>query len=114
MTGHAGDLGKLCGASGVGAVLRSGRVPVDAFLRAAYPSDAVEMALAGGEDYELLFTAPEDVVLRAQRELDTPIAGIGEIVDGARGVQVLDASGRPMELRSAGWDHFRARGGGSG
>ena len=112
--GLADDLGKLCRASGVGAVLYAGRVPVDAFLRADYPADAVEMALAGGEDYELLFTAPEDVVLRAEREIDTPIAIIGEIVEEPRGVRVLDASGRPMKLRSAGWDHFRAHGSGSG
>ena len=110
--GLADDLGKLCRASGVGAVLHAGSVPVDGFLRRAYPGEAVEMALSGGEDYELLFTAPEDVVLRAEREIDTPIAIIGEVVDAACGVQVLDESGRPMELRSAGWDHFRATGNG--
>lgn len=110
--GLADDLGKLCRASGVGAALHAERIPTGAFLRAAYPGDAVEMALSGGEDYELLFTAPEDVVRRAQRETDTPIAIIGDIVDGERGVRVLDASGRPMELHSAGWDHFSARGGG--
>ena len=112
--GLVDDLGKLCRASGVGAVLRAGRVPVDAFLRAAYTDGAVEMALTGGEDYELLFTAPEDVVRRAARETGTPFTVIGEVVGGPRGVRVLDESGRPMELRSAGWDHFRARGEGGG
>ena len=108
--GLVDDLGKLCRASGVGAVLRAVRVPVNGYLQTAYPGDAVEMALTGGEDYELLFTAPEDVVQRAQREMDTPIAVIGEVVDEACGVRVLDASGRPMELHSTGWDHFRAGG----
>ena len=112
--GLVDDLGKLCRASGVGAVLQAGRVPIDGSLHAAYPDGAVEMALSGGEDYELLFTAPEDVALRAQREIDTPITVIGEVVDSPGGVRVLDESGRPMELRSAGWDHFQARGGGSG
>ena len=109
--GLADDLGKLCRASGVGAVLRAGRVPVDDYLRTAYPDIAVEMALAGGEDYELLFTAPEDAVRRAQREMDTPVTVIGEVVDSPAGVRVLDESDRPLELRSAGWDHFRKGGG---
>ena len=108
--GLVDDLGKLCRASGVGAVLRAGSVPVNGYLQTAYPGDAVEMALTGGEDYELLFTAPEDVLQRAQRGMDTPIAIIGEVVAEPRGVQVLDASGRPMELPSTGWDHFRPGG----
>ena len=104
------DLGKLSRASGVGAVLRAGRVPVNDYLRTAYPGEAMDLALGGGEDYELLFTAPEDVVQRAQREMDTPIAIIGEVVDEPCGVQILDSSGRPMELPSTGWDHFRPDG----
>ena len=55
--GLVDDLGKMCAASGVGAVVRAERVPTDRSLRRAYPHEYLELALTGGEDYELLFTA---------------------------------------------------------
>lgn len=63
--------------------------------------DARVLALTGGEDYELLFTAPRGVRL--------PIAAteIG-VVERGRGVRVLGEGGRPMALARAGFDHFRA------
>ena len=108
------DLRKLCEASGVGAVLHAERVPTDHYLQAAYRAAALELALSGGEDYELLFTAPEEVVRQARREMDTPITVVGEVADRAGGVNVLDGAGRPMKLPSGGWDHFLPGGGGKG
>ena len=56
--GLAGDLGKLCAASGVAGRIQSSRLPLAAELRAVAGEDAVRYALAGGDDYELLFTVP--------------------------------------------------------
>ena len=62
--GLVADLAKLCEASGVGAEIDSSSVPVDPTLPSAFPDDWLEMALGGGEDYELLFTAPAKAVER--------------------------------------------------
>ncbi len=106
--GLVDDLGKICEAGGVGAVLRADDVPADDFLKTAFPEDWLDMALGGGEDYELLFTAPPDVMSRVVRLLETPVAIIGEIVSGSSDVLVLDGNGERVAVRSGGWDHFQA------
>ena len=104
--GLVDDLGKLCQASGVGARIVSDRVPVDAFLRRAYPDDCLTLALSGGEDYELLFTADRNATEQATSTLDVPATVIGEIVDRSLGVTVVDESGAAVPAATAGWDHF--------
>ena len=106
--GLVDDLGKICRAGGVGAVIHADQVPADDFLRRAYPDDWLDMALGGGEDYELLFTAPPDVMSRVTQLLETPVAIFGEIVSGGNDVLVLDGRGERVAVRSGGWDHFRA------
>ncbi len=106
--GLVDDLKKVCEASGTGAVIHADHVPADDFLRKAYPEEWLDLALGGGEDYELLFTAPPDVMSRATQLLETPVAVIGEIVSGHRDVLVLDERGERVAVRSGGWDHFRA------
>ena len=105
--GLVDDLGKLCEASGVAGVIRSERVPADEILRGAYPDDWLTLALSGGEDYELLFTAPPDVMDVVEDMLDVPVSVIGEIVEGPPRVTVLDREGHVMGMESGGWDHFR-------
>jgi len=105
--GLVDDLGKVCKASGVGAVVYSDRVPVDAKLRVAYPNDWLLLALSGGEDYELLFVAKESIVQQVSRALDTPITVIGDVVGVENGLTVLGEQGNPMALASGGWNHFR-------
>ena len=101
------DLGKLCAASGVGAVVHAEQTPADGFLREAYPEGWLDLALTGGEDYELLFTAPRRVMEAAAAALDVPVTVIGEIVEGEPGVTVLGADGRPRPMGAGGWEHFR-------
>ena len=101
------DLGKLCVASDVGAVIHSDRVPVDEFLRRAYPEDWLSLALSGGEDYQILFAAPAGVVEQVEAALEVPVSVIGDIVGEPRGVSVLDEAGRVVEVEREGWDHFR-------
>ncbi len=106
--GLAADLGRLAAASGVGATLRARELPLSRALYAlAGEQRARELALAGGDDYELLFTVPA----AARQALAALSAGpgspachcIGEITAG-RGVRLLDERG---ELRvPPGWDHF--------
>lgn len=105
--GLVADLGKLCRASGVGAKVFADRVPADAFLREAYPSDWLALALGGGEDYELLFTAPPHVMKAVTTALDVPVAVVGEIVAGEPSVEVVDENGQAVPLEHSGWDHFK-------
>ena len=105
--GLVDDLGKMCKASGVGAVIRADRVPADDILKKAYPDDWLSLALGGGEDYELLFTAPPEVMGRVAAMLGVPVSVIGDIVEGPPDVKVLDRDGSIMPIESGGWDHFR-------
>ena len=104
--GLVDDMAKLCKASGVRAVVQSDLVPVDATLRHAFPSDWLEMALTGGDDYELLFTSPTDVMDRVAADLEVPVSVIGDVVEGPPEVRVLDRNGRDVPVRRGGWDHF--------
>ncbi len=101
------DLGKLCKASGVGAVIRPELVPTDRFLRKAYPDDWLSLALSGGEDYELMFTAPPDLMDDVAAEMVVPVSIIGDIVTEPRGVRVVDRDGAAIPVEQGGWDHFR-------
>ncbi len=105
--GLVDDLGKLCKASGVGAVIHAPKVPADDFLKRAFPDDWLKLALGGGEDYELLFTAPPEVMERVREALGVPVSVIGETVEGPPQVTVLDAHGRPITVEHGGWDHLR-------
>ncbi|MCH8026047.1 MAG: thiamine-phosphate kinase [Chloroflexi bacterium] len=103
------DLGHVCRASALGAVLRSDDLPIDPALADVFePEQALSLAAAGGEDYELLFTGGREQIAELTREGDVPVTIIGEMVDDARaGVRLLDGAGREVELPDAGWDHLR-------
>jgi thiamine-monophosphate kinase len=110
--GLAGDLGHILKASQVGAVLTTDWVQDSAAISAAMQSlpfaRRLDMALAGGDDYELLFTAaPEqsDAVQHAANEASVSVTCIGRITTGS-GLQVLDLQGVPMSRRFASYDHF--------
>jgi thiamine-monophosphate kinase len=114
--GLSTDLAHLCRESGVAAEIEAALIPIhplasrrsSAGLEVAIEV-ALERALHGGEDYELLFTAP------ARRRFaealgGTPIHRIGSIVEPARGrprVALLDGDGKRRALRDGGWEHLR-------
>jgi thiamine-monophosphate kinase len=103
------DLGHLCRASGVGAVVRAPAIPVSLAHRRLCGANR-QLALMGGEDYELLCAVPEGHVQRLdqrRRQLECPITCIGEITR-TRGVRVVDARGTSLEIGARGYDHFRA------
>jgi thiamine-monophosphate kinase len=110
------DLAHLCEVSGLAAVVDAHRVPLSPAARAALASRPALRAdvLGGGDDYEILFTAPSaarDALERLSREVDVPITAIGWMQSlanaGERRIAVVDASGRPFALPGrAGWTHF--------
>jgi len=105
--GFADDLGKMCLASGVAARVRMPAVPVSDALKACFQDDYTEIALAGGEDYELLFTAPPPVMNAIAPTLGVSVSVIGEVIEGDAGaVTVLDDRGLPLEISGGGWDHL--------
>ena len=102
------DLGKLCRASSVGAQVLSSHIPVDHRLQAVFPKEWLALAIGGGEDYELLFTAHTEVISRAATTISTPITVIGRVLEVGQGITVLDESGNVLEVGAGGWDHFRS------
>jgi thiamine-monophosphate kinase len=111
--GLSSDLGHLCDASGVGAVVEAERLPLRAETRvvaARLGLDPVGLALAGGEDYELLLTAPPQALpeLAAAVGAATGVAltAIGAITPAAEG-RWLVRDGRRLPLAASGWNHFR-------
>lgn len=106
--GLAADLGHICKASGVGAEIDLMRLPASPALRLFSDSERAPLQLAGGDDYELCFTADAvvaDDLLRDLARSGCAATRIGRIVAEA-GVRVLDAGGYPIELPRAGWQHF--------
>jgi thiamine-monophosphate kinase len=103
--GLLADLGQIAKASKVGARIEAGRVPVEPEVKAAFKDRALELALTGGEDYELLFTAAAETIEKVKKAATCPVTVIGEITAGP-GVTVVDARGKPLELGRAGWEHF--------
>jgi len=107
--GLIADLGHIAETSGVGAVIEAARVPWSPAARAAVAADPALAAslLAGGDDYELVFTAPPErdaAIAAAATAAAVPVSAIGRIVAGS-GVTVLDALGRPLALGAAGYQH---------
>ena len=107
--GLTADLAKLCAASGAAAVARADAVPVDPSLRAAFPDEWLDMALGGGEDYELLICADARTMNAARERLGDGLTVFGEIEPRRAGearVRVVGADGAPIEVASGGWEHF--------
>jgi thiamine-monophosphate kinase len=107
--GLLGDLGHVLHASGVGAT-----VDADAVANLLAAGDAVgpelrrAYTLAGGDDYELAFTAPpaaREAVRAAAAQADTRVTRIGQI-EAARGLRLVDAHGQSVPGHFASFDHF--------
>ena len=109
--GLAQDLPRLCAASGVGAVVSLSALPIDRLASALFgPDKALQLALCGGEDYELLFTARpacEPLVTALSRRLGLPIGRIGQILPRRAAIRTVDTKGRYRSLPAGGFEHFR-------
>jgi thiamine-monophosphate kinase len=109
--GLLADLGHVCAASKVGSMVRVDAVPVHPLVSEVFGEDALRLALTGGEDYELLFTAGEQTIddVKAALGADCPVTVIGEITTEG-GVVLLADDGKPYHIDGSGWDHFRKGG----
>ncbi len=106
--GLVGDLGHVLARSGVAAQVDLHRLPRSVVLAAQPAALQQECLLAGGDDYELLFTAPpalHDAVLAAGRGCGVAVTHCGRIAAGS-GLTVLDADGRALPAAWQGFDHF--------
>ena len=107
--GFAGDLGHILARSGVAATVQLEALPRSADL-AAQPAEVQrECLLSGGDDYELVFTAPADrraAVVAAAAAAATRVTRIGRIEAGT-GLRVVDGAGRVLAGAIASFDHFR-------
>jgi thiamine-monophosphate kinase len=104
--GLSTDLAHLCEESGVGAEIRADAIPLASIGKPAHEVD-LQAALHGGEDYELLFTAPR------KKRVPPQIAGVkitqlGHITRGTH-IILLKEHGVGFELRPHGWEHFKSR-----
>ncbi len=108
--GLVADLGHICDCSGVGAEVEAARLPLSPPARAALATDPalLKTVLAGGDDYELAFTAEPDAATALSEvaaETDVAITAIGRIVTGSD-VRVLDERGTPLDLPERGYRHM--------
>jgi thiamine-monophosphate kinase len=109
--GLVGDLGHILKASGVGAQIDADAA-ADLLAMGTTAPLSLDVrrtcTLAGGDDYELAFTAPtsaRDAVEQAGRTTGTPVARIGRI-ESESGLRIVDAQGRAVAQRFASFDHF--------
>jgi thiamine-monophosphate kinase len=106
--GLVSDLRHICQASHVSARVEVECLPIQSMVRDSFGERALELALAGGEDYELLFTGTEKVISRVKAEAPCPVTVIGEITAGRPGeINLFDSNGNPVNLFEAGWEHFK-------
>lgn len=104
------DLGHLAHASGCAAEIEAAALPLSSSAAAVLERDPALLAtcLAGGDDYELVFSAPADAAERVEKAgmiAGVPVTRIGRLVAG-EGVRVLAPDGGVIPLERAGWSHF--------
>ena len=108
--GLVADLKQICRASRVSARLEIERLPIHPAVRDNFGDKSPVLALSGGEDYELLFTASTEVSDRVKGAISCPVTVIGEIISGKVGeVSLVDIKDKPFKLPEAGWEHFKMR-----
>ncbi|MGK2901244.1 MAG: thiamine-phosphate kinase [Burkholderiaceae bacterium] len=108
--GLLGDLAHVLQRSGVGAELQVDAVPRSAVLGALPEALQRECTLAGGDDYELLFSAAPGAAARvaaAARAAQVPVTRIGRL-SAAAGLRLIDRDGRPVAHTFGSFDHFKS------
>ncbi len=111
--GLASDIKQLTKESNVGAEIWLNRLPISQAVADAARQlglSVYELALGGGEDYELLFTVPADkldhLIQEFTKQHQTPLSVIGCIESGARGIHFIDSNGQPV-IPKKGYEHFK-------
>jgi thiamine-monophosphate kinase len=109
--GLAGDLAKLCVASGVSAVIDVPAIPLSPAAEAALAAGAVgiEALVSGGDDYEILCAIPEggfEAFARAAASAGVAVSSIGTVIAEGAAPKFLDAQGRDLPLPRLAYSHF--------
>ena len=109
--GLAGDLAKLCAASGVSAAIDLSSIPLSAAGRKLLASGAVsiETIVSGGDDYEILCAISDDCYERFAHEAmqaGIAVTTIGTVIAGTADPRFLDAQGRELSLHRRSYSHF--------
>ncbi|MFL6672759.1 MAG: thiamine-phosphate kinase [Massilia sp.] len=106
--GLVGDLGHILAASRVGATLEVDLLPAGPVLARQPLALRRRFTVAGGDDYELCFTAPaehREAIVAAGAHSGAAVTRVGRI-EAQAGLRMVDADGAPLDLRLHGWDHF--------
>jgi thiamine-monophosphate kinase len=109
--GLAGDLAKLCGVSGVSAVIDAPSIPLSTTAAALLAGGTVGIGtiVSGGDDYEILCAIPEDgfeVFAQAAGHAGVSVTSIGTFIAGSSVPRFLDAQGREIALPRLSYSHF--------
>ena len=109
--GLAGDLTKLCAASGVSAAIHAPGIPLSrpAAALVANRTIGIDTLIAGGDDYEILCAVPEadfETFARDARKAGVTVSPIGAVIAGSAIPSFLDERGRELALRRRAWSHF--------
>ena len=106
--GLVADLGKLCLASNVSAEIYIPSLPVCAYIKKEHADLWKEFALGGGEDYELVFTAPAEIMELVTSNKNYKFTVIGKIIGGDQNITIKDENGNDYVPETKGWDHFNS------
>lgn len=107
--GLLADLSHICEASQVSARIREDLIPIHPAVRANFKADCQQLALSGGEDYELLFTASNQVITQVKQAVSCPVTVIGEITEEKPGeIVLIDTTGKTVSWQHTGWEHFKS------
>jgi thiamine-monophosphate kinase len=113
--GLVGDINHVCNLSRVGAKIWQARIPISQETRGIARKlkfNPLDFALYGGEDFELLFTAPPEKAREAieilGKETKTPVSRIGEITPRKEGIQLINSDGSHTKLEHRGYEHFKS------
>jgi len=106
--GLVADLDHICEASRVSARVKIEQIPVHPIVKANF-SNYQELALYGGEDYELLFSANKTIIDQTKQILNCPVTVIGDIMEESPPARVIlvDSKGDVIPYKRGGWEHFK-------
>ncbi|HEY3373989.1 MAG TPA: thiamine-phosphate kinase [Candidatus Aquicultor sp.] len=110
--GLAGEVRHICEASDVGARLYLNKIPIGggvAQVAELTGERAVDLALFGGEDYELIFTVPQELqesIEQVMQSIQEKVSVVGETTDTGNGITIVDWSGMEQPLPMGGYTHF--------
>ncbi len=109
--GLAGDLAKLCAASGASAEIDIARIPLSPAAHAAVSTGVatIEALMSGGDDYEVLCTVPQNRLASfeaAAKSAGVPVTVVGHIVTGSAGPAFIGQDGQPTQLKRMSYSHF--------